>query len=286
MPALPIDGEKNSSTFFLNLQRRSQQISIPGFHSFRLLVAHEWAQVFYAESLKHSQPVVIKIATDILVNDFAALEDFFARYAFFSRLSSTDKSIVGHLGADICDAGPYTVFEYLAGDSLQQRIRSMGAIPPDQAITILTKLAKALFGIHAGHYVHGDIKPENIFFREDGSLVLIDFDLSTPAGSPPVQKDQARGTPFYISPQQGQGLPSDSRDDLYSAGVVLFEMLSGRLPYTGSTPAEIVFHHMHDEIPLLPVHTRSLQPVIDTLLAKDVAQRQQSAGELITALQP
>jgi serine/threonine-protein kinase PpkA len=133
-----------------------------------------------------------------------------------------------------------------------------------------------------------DLKPENIFFREDGELVLIDFNISTKFGGIArhrITRD-VLGSPFYLSPEQGQGLPADGRSDLYSAGIILFEMLTGERPFTGDHAAQLIYKHIHEEIPLLPKRIRDLQTVIDHLLAKNPDERFGSAAALAIALRP
>ncbi|HEX4857381.1 MAG TPA: protein kinase, partial [Usitatibacteraceae bacterium] len=115
-----------------------------------------------------------------------------------------------------------------------------------------------------------DLKPENIFFRADGSVVLIDFNISTPFGKTPRDQLQKElmGSPYYMSPEQSSRLPVDGRSDLYSLGVVLFEALTGVRPFTGDNSVQIIYRHLHEEIPLLPRALRHLQPLVDSLLAK------------------
>ena len=132
-----------------------------------------------------------------------------------------------------------------------------------------------------------DLKPENIFFRGD-EIVLIDFNISTRFGN--TVRDRVTGdvlgSPFYMSPEQGQGLAIDARSDLYSAGVIFYEMLTGVQPYVGESAAQIIYKHVHDEIPLLPARVRAYQPIVDALMAKDRTERVASAAELATMLLP
>jgi serine/threonine protein kinase len=132
-----------------------------------------------------------------------------------------------------------------------------------------------------------DIKPENIFFRTDGSLALIDFNISTGFGRVARNRltGDVLGSPSYMSPEQGRGAPVDGRSDLYSAGVILHEMLTGNRPFCGENSAQVIFRHLHDEIPLLPKRIRDLQPLMDRLLAKEPDERFASADALVVALQ-
>ena len=152
---------------------------------------------------------------------------------------------------------------------------------------MLQQLGHALASFHSGSFAHMDLKPENIFFR-DNEIVLIDFNISTRFGH--VARNRVTGdvlgSPFYMSPEQGQGLAIDGRSDLYSAGVIFYEMLTGRQPYTAESATQVIYKHIHDEIPLLPKHVRAYQPIVDALMAKDRNERIGSATELTTMLLP
>jgi serine/threonine protein kinase len=153
------------------------------------------------------------------------------------------------------------------------------------------ELTAAMARIHQGGFVHLDVKPENIMFRSEadgGEMVLIDFNISSRHGRvtrDPVTGD-VLGSPDYMSPEQGQGQAVDARSDLYSMGVLLFEMLAGVKPYTAKNSAELIFRHIHDEVPLLPRPMREFQPLIDGLMAKDREERFAGCAELAAALQP
>jgi serine/threonine-protein kinase PpkA len=157
------------------------------------------------------------------------------------------------------------------------------------ATKILQQIATALVDVHAGGFAHMDLKPESIFFRDDGSLVLIDFNISTRIGEIARGRtgdDAVVGSPSYMSPEQGSGLPIDGRSDLYSAGVIFYEMLTRARPFSGENSALVIFKHLHEEVPLLPKGIRNLQPIVDKLLTKNPDDRFSSASELIAALQP
>jgi serine/threonine-protein kinase PpkA len=116
---------------------------------------------------------------------------------------------------------------------------------------------------------------------------VIDFNISTPFGSVARSaRGDVLGSPFYMSPEQGRGLPVDGRSDLYSAGVILFEMLTGERPFSGENSTQVIFQHLHAEIPLLPKRIRQLQPLVDSLLAKNPDERFADSNALIDALRP
>jgi serine/threonine-protein kinase PpkA len=248
------------------------------------LSSNHMAQVFYVERIQDRRPAVVKIATSTPHRDADIVQRFCDRYAFFSRLAG--RGVVRYIDAGIAGPWPYVVLEYLSKGDLRRRMDK--PVEPGEAARVLHKLLNALSGIHDGGFAHLDIKPENIFFREDGDLALIDFNISLPFGQVPkhLLTGEVLGSPDYMSPEQGQGMPVDGRSDLYSAGVVFFEMLTGTKPYSGKNTAEIIFKHIHDEVPLLPKAVRHLQPLIDGLMAKNRDERYASAAAAATALQP
>jgi serine/threonine-protein kinase PpkA len=154
------------------------------------------------------------------------------------------------------------------------------------ALDYVRRIARALGVVHAAGLVHRDLKPPNIMLRENDEVVLIDFGLARQmhAEITTTSTGMLRGSPYYMSPEQAQGLPLDARSDLYSLGVVLFEMLTGRKPFTGTSAIEVLQHHVTAPVPLLPAEHAHLQPLIERLLAKTPARRYASAEELLVAL--
>jgi serine/threonine protein kinase len=281
-PDLPDAGNTGSFTFMRDGEQAN--LDIPGFRSIATISANPMAQVFFAERLYDRRRAVVKVLTASPLHDLKAIEAFCARYLFFSGLNG--RNVVRYLDAGICGQWPYIALEHLASGDLRSRMQAPS--PLQEQVQILSKLATALSTIHSGEFVHLDLKPENILFRENDELVLIDFNIATRFGGVGRSRDndEVLGTPAYMSPEQGQGLPLDGRSDLYSAGVIFFEMLAGELPYLAKSDAEIIFRHIHDEIPLLPKRTRHLQVIIDGLMAKNRADRISSGAELSLALQP
>jgi len=259
-------------------------LAVDGFQSLATLSANPMAQVMLAESIGDLARVVIKFGLSTPSHDAAAVQQFCDRYMYFSGLNG--RSAVRHLDAGIAGSWPYVVLEYLAAGDLRRRMATGLAV--DATARILHQLATALVDVHAGGFAHMDLKPENIFFRSDGSLVLIDFNISTRMGDITCSRtsDDVIGSPFYMSPEQGRGLPIDGRSDLYSAGVIFYEMLTGERPFSGENSAQVIFKHLHEEVPLLPRQIRHFQPIVDRLLGKSPDERFASATELIAALQP
>ena len=255
-------------------------LAIEHFRFIATLASSNLAQVFSAERVEDRKRVIVKIALSMPIHS-AEARLFCERYRFIASLNG--RHVVRYVDAGVAGAWPYLVLEYLSEGDLRQRMAA--GITPRGAVQVMFELASALTELHTGRFAHMDVKPENIFFRGD-ELVLIDFNISTRFGN--VARNRVTGdvlgSPFYMSPEQGQGLSVDGRSDLYSAGVIFYEMLTGSQPYIGESATQVIFKHIHGEIPLLPRRVRVLQPVLDGLMAKDRDERIRSAAELADIL--
>jgi serine/threonine-protein kinase PpkA len=175
--------------------------------------------------------------------------------------------------------------EYIPCGDLRDRLRNPMSI--DDSLYYLRSIAEALRVIHVFGILHRDLKPANVMLREDNSPVLIDFGLarrSVEAGTTSV--GQVLGSPYYISPEQSQGQKVDARTDLYSLGVIFFEMLTGHRPYIGKSAMEIMEQHAGAPVPRLPSHVALQQALVDRLMAKELSHRYASADELLADLGP
>jgi hypothetical protein len=180
---------------------------------------------------------------------------------------------------------PFVALEYLRGGTLTDKL----PVPADPA-RALRAVAQTLHGLHALHQsdlVHLDIKPSNLMWRDDATLVIVDVGVAVRTGSPPLATEQTAdglaigGTPAYMSPEHGQGKAVDARADLYSVGVMLYELLTGALPFDAYNDAMMLYRHLHEEIPLLPKELSRYQPLIDTLMAKEANDRPLNAKQAL-----
>ena len=193
--------------------------------------------------------------------------------------------------AEIYDFGSqprhlYLAMEYFPCGDLRDRLRNPMSV--DESLYYLRAIAEALRVIHVFGILHRDLKPANVMLREDNSPVLIDFGLARrsmdDAGTTGV--GQVLGSPYYISPEQSQGQRVDARTDLYSLGVMFYEMLTGQRPYGGRTAMAIMSQHSTSPVPVLPEACAAQQPLLDRLMAKQQSARYASADELLADLGP
>jgi serine/threonine protein kinase len=180
----------------------------------------------------------------------------------------------------------YLVMEHVPGGDLAARIRR--GCTPAEAIDLLAQCARALARLHAAGLVHRDVKPANFLLRANGRVVLADFGLAAPAGTPAASLGQGAivGTPRYVAPEQLQGAPAAPAADVYSLGVLLYEMLCGRPPFAGATLMEVLAQHLMADAPRLPAAQAALQPLLDRMLAKEVQRRLPDAGAVLGLLGP
>jgi serine/threonine protein kinase len=161
-------------------------------------------------------------------------------------------------------------------------------LPPAEALHYAREIAHGLSIIHTAGVIHRDLKPGNIMLRDDDSVALIDFGIShsTHVVMPKADDTQREiaGTPYYMSPEQAAGATADERADLYSLGVILYQMLTGEKPYVGATTDEILDQHRNAALPVLRPGLAACQPLLNKLLAKDPSQRFSSAREALEAL--
>jgi serine/threonine protein kinase len=175
--------------------------------------------------------------------------------------------------------------EYVSGGDLKQRLAN-GALPPQQALEILRQVASALGYAHQQGFVHRDVKPENILFRADGAAVLTDFGIAKAvgAGTRMTATGMTIGTSHYMSPEQARGQEVDGRSDLYSLGVVFYEMLTANVPYQAADSFAVALKHINDPVPQLPSELAVYQPLLDRMLAKEPIDRYQDLPSMLAEL--
>jgi serine/threonine-protein kinase PpkA len=258
---------------------------IPDFELKKFLGSGGAADVFLAVDLKHSRLVAIKILANTRFADAIAVRRFIKEAQTISRLHHPN--IIRIHGTGKFNALHYMVMEYLP-ESLKGRIRARGPIGLQESLAIINQIAAALFYAHGKGFIHRDVKPDNIMFRVDGTPVILDFGIARvlAATSQITRSGTSLGTPRYMSPEQLNAKRVDGRSDIYSLGVVLFEMLSGAPPYKGSHTMSVVLKHISEPIPKLPAELQNCQPLIERMLAKERDQRVGSEAEWQELIKP
>jgi len=178
----------------------------------------------------------------------------------------------------ITDEYSYLALEYFPCGSLRDRLKN--PVSEADAVNYARQIGDALQVLHSANVVHRDLKPSNLMLTDDNRLILIDFGSASMrlAASDLSRSDLCTGTPYYVCPEQIDNRDPDGRGDLYSLGVVLYEMLVGALPYLGNNLIEIFTAHRAAPVPRLPQRVLRYQPIIDRLLAKEPDDRYPSAA--------
>jgi serine/threonine-protein kinase len=183
--------------------------------------------------------------------------------------------------------GPYIVMEHVDGRSLRDLLRA-AELTRETSVRYQLGLLAALEASHRAGIVHRDIKPANVMVTASGAVKLVDFGIARASGDPTVTVTHIReflGTPAYFSPEQARGETTDARSDLYSAGCLLFELLTGRPPFTGDDPVLVAYQHVHEPAPHADTGVPALDAVICKALAKERAERFQSAQAFRAAIE-
>jgi len=265
--------------------------TIGGYRLDRLLGRGGMATVYLAWDAKLQRQVVVKIMSPFNYGDESFQARFQQEALATARLDHPNIVHIYDYGQDGTLA--YMVMEYLPGGSLHDRLVTAACnqqrVDSAWAVGIIQQIAYALEHAHRSGIIHRDVKPSNIMFAKDGRPVLTDLGIAKALHGPKLTKAMtAIGTPEYMSPEQGRGDPIDSRSDLYSLGVVLYELLAGTLPYPADTPWGIIFKHMAEPLPPLqtfnPAVSPALRSVVEKALAKRPADRFQSGLEMAEAL--
>lgn len=274
------DGDRRSTRRDLAPSR------FPAIEGYKVLqtIAHSpRSEVYVAYSTELGHNVAIKVLrTGLASGAEAGEEERFERER--ELLTRVKHSAI----IDVYDWGHgedfrYIVTEYFPSGSLELRIRNLMTVR--DSVDIFVQVSGVLVAVHAAGLCHRDLKPANIMMRPDGRIVLIDFGLAKSMdGIQLTNVGEVRGSPYYISPEQAEGAQVDQRSDLYSLGVIFYEMLTGLRPFRGNSVVAIIHSHRNDPIPVLPEALSKFQGLIDGLLAKNPAERFPSAAAALNEL--
>lgn len=257
-------------------------IEIPGYQLLRTIGKGGMATVFLAQQSVLERKVALKIMSKALAEEKAFGERFMREARIVSQLVHPNIVTVHEVGQH--DGRYFLSMEYIDGHDLRTVGKKLDVIAK---IRVIEDIARALHYAGEKGYVHRDIKPENIMFRSaDGSAVLTDFGIAKAVKTDlsMTQTGTAIGTPHYMSPEQAKGKRVDHRSDLYSLGIVFYQLLTGKVPFDAETAVAIGIKHITEPVPALPPEFQVLQPIFDGLLAKRVENRYQSGLSLLNDL--
>ena len=233
-----------------------------------------------------------RVALKLMGGRFAEDPEFRERFRREAQAAAglTHPNIVAIFDRSEWDGTPYIAMELVDGRTLKELVTERGPLPPEIAISLTEQILRALGYAHRRGIVHRDIKPQNVIIDGEGQAKVADFGIAR-AGetSEMTQAGAIVGTMQYLSPEQAEGHPVDRRADLYSAGIVLYELLTGQVPFDGEAPISIAIKQINER----PVPPRQLEPgippaleaVVLRALEKDPARRYQNAEEFIAALE-
>jgi len=245
------------------------------------------ARVYCGRDLLLKRTVAIKVLKDQMTGDVSFIRRFEREAQSAAALSHPNIVNIYDVGEE--EGTYFMVIEYVEGLNLKQYIREKGQLPADEAVSIARQIAEALEKAHSAGVVHRDIKPQNILFSSDGKVKVTDFGIAIAGDGVTVTAgDEIIGTVQYISPEQAKGEMADKQSDLYSLGIVLYEMVTGKVPFGGENPVAVAMKHIQDQI--IPPRVLkedlplALEQIIMKAVEKDKANRYESAAEILEDL--
>lgn len=259
------------------------QFLIEGYRILRKIGEGGMASIFLAQAAEGGPPQVLKVMQLDRAVEADGLQRFIQEYALVAQIQHPNVARI--FRQDFSVAHAYIAMEYFPQGDLRARMKA-GPVPADTALSYLKQAAAGLQAAHDVGIVHRDLKPENLMLRQDGSLALADFGVAKQVAMKITDTGDGDivGTPYYLSPEQALGQGVDARCDIYSLGVLAFELLTGCKPYHASSAQELLRMHVRDAVPRLQAQHARLQPVMERMMAKDKERRYPSAQALLDDL--
>ena len=270
----------STGSLFVGDERTGIHPLIRGYNFIEKLGATSHSSIYLAERESTGVRVVLKVLQQLpdVAENIGAFDRFLQEYEMIAEIEHPNIVKIYDLG--VSDDHAHITMEYLDAGDLRRRITD-GIIETD-AVRYLRQIGSALAEIHRVDILHRDLKPGNIMLRRDDSIALIDFGLAKRMRLQMEMTDEGEifGTPYYMSPEQGHGNGVDHRSDIYSLGVIFYEMLTGEKPFRADTAMGIIFQHAQAPVPLLGPRFARYQALLNMMLAKRPEDRLQSAGEI------
>jgi eukaryotic-like serine/threonine-protein kinase len=244
------------------------------------------ADVYEANDLIGHRVVSLKIMREDLLSDPKNLERFENECAAAASLNNPN--IVKVYGRGMVEGRPYMANEYIKGQTLRDKLNFTLSLSVSDACEVMLQLTSGIDYIHKHGIIHRDIKPDNLFYMSDGTLKITDFGIATPVGAPQPDDDSIQGTVYYCAPEILTGAPAGVQSDIYSMGIVFFEILTGQVPFDGQTPAEVALKQIKKHFPepskIVPSIPHSIDKIIIKACRKSPEERYQNAMEMHEAL--
>lgn len=253
---------------------------IPGYRIERRIGSGGMASVYLAVQESLERLVALKVLSHFDSPEYS--RRFLKEGRTIAQLTHTHVITIHDIG--VVDGLHYLSMEYLDGGDLRQRIRC--GVTPAFALELIANIASALGLAHRRGVVHRDVKPTNILFRNERTPLLTDFGIAKQLGleQGATLTGTILGSPGYMSPEQAQGKTVDGRSDIYSLGIILYEMLSGKKPFTAECDIKTIIKHLNEPLPRLPAALSAYQELLDRMTAKEVDARFKTSDELLAQL--
>lgn len=265
------------------LDDNDPHIIIPGYSIQKEIAKGGMSTVLLAKRLEDDLDVVLKVLFTKGLEDSSGLKRFIQEYDLISAMNHPH--IIRIYERAFASEFAYIALEYLPQGDLSKRISE--GISADTAMSYLRQIALGLGAIHKLNIIHRDLKPGNILFHDDGTLTITDFGAAKIISDKMMDitmKNMVVGTPYYMSPEQCTGKKVDRRSDIYSLGVLFYQMLTAKKLFTANSITKLIQSHINDPIPELPANLTNYQPLIEGMLAKDPDERFQTVDELIAGI--
>jgi len=260
----------------------STSFSIAGYRVLSKIGQGGMSQVYLAERETDGEKLVLKILNARPGDDPQLFQRFVQEIALIS--SAQHNNVVKIYDHGVTEKYAFLAMEYLPSGTLTDVIAK--GLTPRQALSILAQLAGGLSVMHARGIIHRDLKPANIMVRDDGTMAIADFGIAKKldAAAGQTRHGEIFGTPYYIAPELVESKPASERSDIYSLGIIFYEMLTGQKPFESTGIAELIGQHLRAPIPRLPAALADYQPLVDGMMAKSPADRYPSADAVLDAI--
>ena len=249
------------------------------------------ATIYLAIDMRLQRAVAVKVMHSTLAEDKNFITRFEREARAAAALTHPNVVSVHDQGRDEKTGAMYLVMELVAGYTVRDALTERGHLTAIQSLAVLDPVLQALDAAHTAGFVHRDIKPENVMISDDGRIRVTDFGLAraiVDTDSTALTRGVLIGTVAYLAPEQVEKGHADERSDIYSAGILLFEMLTGKVPFSGDSPIAVAFQHVHANMPLPSEAKPELSPLLDTIYSRatdrDPSARYQSAEDFLTAV--